>query len=62
MSTNNGHLEKQVQLLIQQYEAALERGEEFSVLRQIKDQLHQLKEQIAASENGQSKSEETDNR
>ena len=53
MSTNTSHLEKQVQLLNQQYEAALERGEEFSVLREIKDRLHQLKDQIAANGNGQ---------
>ena len=54
MSTNTSHLEKQVQLLNQQYEAALERGEEFSVLREIKDRLHQLKDQITANGNGQS--------
>ena len=52
MSTNTSHLEKQVHLLNQQYEAALERGEEFSVLREIKDKLHQLKDQIAANGNG----------
>ena len=53
MSTNTSHLEKQVQLLNQQYEAALESGEEFSVLREIKDRLHQLKDQITANGNGQ---------
>ena len=57
MSTSTTDLEKQIQLLNQQYEAALERGEEFSVLRELKDRLHQLKDQIAANGNGHSPTE-----
>ncbi|HEX6192469.1 MAG TPA: hypothetical protein VFZ42_08895 [Chitinophagaceae bacterium] len=49
MSTNKNQLEAQVQLLNQQYEAALENGEEFSVLRQIKDRLKELKDQLQSN-------------
>jgi len=60
MSGNRTKLEVEIQLLNEQYETALEKGEEFSVLREIKDRLKELKDQIAGNgyaqhwENGES--------
>src|SRR5688572_14954718 len=39
-------VEKQIEALNQQYDALLERGAEFSVLRDIKDRLKELKRQL----------------
>jgi hypothetical protein len=48
-------VEKQIEALNQQYEALLERGAEFRVLRDIKDRLKELKRQL----NGDGKSNHT---
>jgi protein-arginine kinase activator protein McsA len=49
---NSNHFEDQIRKLDQQYELALQRGEEFSVLKRIRDQIKTLKDQ--AEGNGSS--------
>ena len=43
---NSNHLEDQIRKLDQQYELALQRGEEFSVLKLIRDKIKELKDQV----------------
>ena len=45
-------LEEQIKLLNEKYDALLERGAEFRVLREIKDRLKELKMQLSMNGNG----------
>lgn len=45
-------LEAQIAALNQEYDALLERGAEFSVLREIKDRIKALRSQLASNGNG----------
>jgi prefoldin subunit 5 len=45
-------LEAQIEALNQEYDALLERGAEFSVLREIKDRIKALKSQFPSNGNG----------
>ncbi|HEX5654510.1 MAG TPA: hypothetical protein VFX58_15635 [Chitinophagaceae bacterium] len=46
LNENSNHLEDQIRKLDQQYELALQRGEEFSVLKLIRDRIKTLKDQV----------------
>lgn len=45
-------LEEQIRILNEEYDALLERGAEFRVLREIKDRLKELKLQLSMNGNG----------
>jgi ATP-dependent Lon protease len=47
-------LEEQIKILNEKYDALLERGVEFRVLREIKDRLKELKMQLSMNGNGSS--------
>ena len=51
-SGNEYELEEQIKLLNEKYDALLERGAEFRVLREIKDSLKELKMQLSMNGNG----------
>lgn len=52
-SEKHTRIEERIQELTQQYENALKKGEEFSVLKEIRDQLRQLHQQLPGETPGQ---------
>lgn len=52
MSNDQFYLQNRIQELTRQYEKALQNGEEFSVLKEIRDELRLLTQQMNGNGNG----------